>query len=632
MRRSICLCEPSSVKAGTRATWKFIYTSAMDLPKGALLKFDILSQGKLCDWEIPQTNLQTKQNLIWAEIPTFKKPIKAKQIESSSQISSQFEFMLPEKISAGETFTILIGSPDSNSTLANKAQNFVQRKRNFLLYIDPKGRGDYKESETFHLDVKGNLLKNLKIIIPSIVSRNRRFDVMVRFEDDYGNLTNFAPEGTLIELSYENLRENLSWKLFVPETGFLTLPNIYFNEPGIYRIKLKNLKTNEQFLSPPIKCFSESDLSLYWGLFHGESEKADALENIENCLRNFRDEQSLQFYASSSFDSTEETSSENWKNVCHFIAEFNEDQRFTTFCSSQWQGNPKEEGVRQFLFAKDMKVMLRKKDLKSNSLKKIYKTTLPKDMISIPSFTMGSVCPFDFKDYNPDFEKVVEIYNAWGSSECTAKEGNARPIKGKQSSEDPEGSIRAALNKNYRFGFIAGGLDDRGIYSSFYDNKQTQYSSGLTAIFAKDQTRESLWEAINQRACYATTGERIILGFYIAEVFMGGILSTQSKPGLLFNRYISGFVIGSEALKTVEIIRNGKVFHSFAVNNNHLDFTLDDSEPLNEISLTTQDNSSLFSYYYLRVVQKDGHMAWSSPIWIDSQEKNNQKKSKSKKG
>ena len=43
---------------------------------------------------------------------------------------------------------------------------------------------------------------------------------------------------TLVELSYENFRENLTWKLFVPETGFISLPNLYFNEAGIYTIRL----------------------------------------------------------------------------------------------------------------------------------------------------------------------------------------------------------------------------------------------------------------------------------------------------------------------------------------------------------------------------------------------------------
>lgn len=47
----------------------------------------------------------------------------------------------------------------------------VQRKRAFHLFIDPKGKGDYKEQETFHLDVRGHKLKNLRIIAPSVISR-----------------------------------------------------------------------------------------------------------------------------------------------------------------------------------------------------------------------------------------------------------------------------------------------------------------------------------------------------------------------------------------------------------------------------------------------------------------------------
>src|SRR5206468_9855592 len=136
-----------------------------------------------------------------------------------------------------------------------------------------------KEQEIFHLDVRGHKLKTLRIIAPSLITRNRRFDVIVRFEDMFGNLTSNAPEGTLIELSYEHLRENLNWKLFVPETGFIALPSLYFNEPGIYRIQLRNLKSKESFFSPPIKCLPEAGLSLFWGLLHGESDRVKSGEN-----------------------------------------------------------------------------------------------------------------------------------------------------------------------------------------------------------------------------------------------------------------------------------------------------------------------------------------------------------------
>src|SRR5437763_1874436 len=116
------------------------------------------------------------------------------------------------------------------------------------------------------MDIRGNILHTIKILAPSFVTKNKRFDITVRFEDEYGNLTNHAPPETLIDLSYEHLRENLNWKLFVPETGFVILPNLYFNEAGIYRIQLRNLKNQETFISSPIKCFNDNGRNLLWGL------------------------------------------------------------------------------------------------------------------------------------------------------------------------------------------------------------------------------------------------------------------------------------------------------------------------------------------------------------------------------
>ena len=619
MRRSICFTEPSVTLAGKTGTWKFVYTPSNNLPKGTLLKFDLLSKGRPIDWEVPQTSPRTKSNLIWAEIKDGK-TINAKRTED--ELFSQFEFTLPEEIKAGEKFAILMGSPTNDPKKGNRAQKLIQRKRPFHLYVDTKGKGDYKDPETFQLDIRGNVLKQLRIITPSVVMRNKRFDVIVRFEDEYGNLTANAPEETLVDLSYEHIRENLNWKLFVPETGFITLPNLYFNEPGIYRIKLNNLHTKESFFSPPIKCYQDNDLNLFWGLFHGESERFDASENIESCLRYFRDEKALHFFGTSSFDAEEETSNDIWKLINNQITEFNEDDRFSSFLGFQWKGEAKEEGVRQFLYTKDSKPIIRKKDTRTNSLKKIYKTHQTKDMISIPSFTMNKECPYDFSDFNSDFEKVVEIYNSWGSSECTEKEGNLRPIKGKgknSSNEDASGSIQTALMKGCRFGFIAGGADDRGVYEKFYDADQTQYTPGLTAVLSKDHSRSSILSSLSKKACYATTGARIVIGLYIADERMGSELTSADKPGFEFNRHITGYAIGTDNLKEVQIIRNNKVLKSYKPEDDKFEFELDDMEPLSKVAIKTKDETPPFAFYYLRVIQNDGHIAWSSPIWVDSE-------------
>lgn len=613
MRRSICLTEPNIALAGQVKTWKFSYTAAANLPKGTKLKFDFLMQNRPTDWEVPQIDPQMKENSIWLKLPSGK-TLLPEEIYAPNQYAPSFEFNLPLEIKAGEAVDIILNS--------SRAQMTTQRRRPFHLYIDPKGKGDYKDPEIFTIDIRGNVLKKIQIMTPSWVAKNRRFDIIVRFEDAFGNLTSNAPEGTLIELSYEFLRENLNWKLFVPETGFIILPNLYFNETGVYRIQLKSSSSDDIFYSSPIKCFAETDYSLFWGTLHGESEKVDASENIEGFLRLIRDETGFQFVGTSPFENIEETPNEIWKGIVSHVHEYNEESRFSTFLGLQWLGD-ENEGLRQLIYWKDNKPIMRKKDPKYTNLKKIYKIHNPKEVLSIPSFTMAKGLETDFSDYNPDFERVVEIYNAWGCSECTEAEGNLRPIKspsGEGINATEKGSLRNALNQNHRFGFVAGGLDDRGVYADLYAGDQVQYTPGLTAIIAIEQTRETLLQALYNRCCYATTGARIVLSFNIAGSQMGSELSTKNKPGLSFNRYITGFVCGTAPIKEVAIIRNGQELHKFHPNKPTIEFEQDDFQDLSKIALNSPDERSPFAYYYLRVIQADGHMAWSSPIWIDLSE------------
>lgn len=623
MRRSICYCEPGYALAGQTTTWKFVYTPPSPLKKGARLKFDLMSKGRYIDWEIPDSDLKNKnaECVIYAITESAKTPLKAREVDTPDGFFPQYEFTLPADMKPEESFTIVMGLPKGSRKKegGNRCQTTLQRRRSFLLFVDPKGKGNYEDPEIFSLDIRGNVLHNIRIIAPSVVEKNKRFDVIIRFEDEFGNLTSHAPEDTLVELSYENQRENLNWKLFVPETGFITVPNFYFNEAGTYKIQLLNLGTKERFYSSPIKCFQENKRQIFWGLFHGESERVDSTENIETCLRYFRDDLAMNFYSSSPFESNEETPNEIWKLVTQNVADFNEDDRFSCFLGFQWQGEPDKEGVRQILFTKDNKALLRKKDSKYSSLKKLYKSLSPKEAISIPCFTMGKSMGFSFENFNPDFERVVEIYNAWGSSECLQKESNQKPIlcHKKGITESVEGSIQNALLNNKRFGFVAGGLDDRGAYTDFFESDQEQYSPGLTAIFSTDHNREALVDALYSRSCYATTGERMIVDFHLSGMPMGSEISTREKPGLRVNRHLSGFVAGTDQLKSVEIIRNSKVIASLEPNDYSYEFSYDDLEALSSVTATPPNGSAPFAYYYLRVTQNDGHIAWSSPIWVD---------------
>lgn len=620
MRRSICYCEPNYALAGEVRTWQFIYTPSSSLPKGTRLKFDLQTKGREIDWQIPSSNLKKPGGVIYIRLANSK-ILSATEIDNPDSFAPLYEFTLPNAIEAGSPITIVLGTKEGEAPKKGgliRAQTTSQRRRPFLLYIDPSGKGHYDDPEVFSMDIRGGELTNIRILTPSFVAKNKRFDVIVRFEDEFGNLTNYAPENTLIELSHEHLRENLNWKLFVPETGFISLPNLYFNEVGVYTIQLVNSKTKQVFRSSPVRCFPDNNKHLFWGLLHGESDRFDSTENIENCLRHFRDDKAFNFYGTSPFESQEETSNEMWKLISQNIADFDEDERFTTIQGFQWHGENKTEGLRLLIYSKENKPILRQKELKNSSLKKIYKSFSPKELISIPSFTMAKGVEYNFEQFDPDFERVVEIYNAWGSSEMSKKEGNPRPISSSSGFQEAvEGSVQKALQRNCRFGFVAGGLDDRGIFADLYESDQDQYSAGLTAIVAPSHTREALVEALYQRSCYATTGERIIVGLYLAGISMGKETSTADKPGLAVNRHLSGYVAGTHKLRIVEIIRNGKVIKTFEPDTYFLEFSYDDMNPLEKAVIQAKDKKPPFVYYYLRVTQEDGHMAWSSPIWVD---------------
>lgn len=616
MRRSVCYVNPSIVRAGQISTWRFVYSPANFLPEKTKLRFDLDVQGKVTEWEVPSPDLSQERNVIYLETHQGD-VLTAKPIYIKGNPCPQFEFTLPYEVDAGDSLTVVLGAPPQEMRVdeaGNGAQLFTQRRKPFYLYVETSdGAG---ETEVFSMDIRGNTLKKIQIFTPSYVVKNRRFDVTVRFEDEFGNLTNFSPEDTRIELSYEHLRENLNWQLFIPETGLVILPNLYFNEIGIYRIQLKNLLTKEIFVSSPVRCFAEAAPSLIWGLLHGESERVDSEGSIESCLRYFRDDCALQFFSTSSFEVQEGISADIWKLIHQTVSDFNEEDRFIVFSGLQFVGEPKSEGIRHLINLKEGKSSWKHKESRS-SLSKIYKGVSSRDLLSIPCFTASRRFGYDFDQFNPDFERVVEIYNAWGCSERTREQGNPFPITGDVDQENAAGTLLRALQRNIRFGFVAGGFDDRGIYDSFFDGNQKQYSPGLTAVLCEKYTKESFIDALYQRRCYATSGPRIIVSFHITGLPMGSELSAASKPGLIVNRHLSGYVAGTAKLKTVEIIRNGEVLKTFSPSGLDLEYEFDDMEPLSSVVLDDPMDRSPFVFYYLRVTQEDQAVAWSSPIWVD---------------
>ena len=213
------------------------------------------------------------------------------------------------------------------------------------------------------------------------------------------------------------------------------------------------------------------------------------------------------------------------------------------------------------------------------------------------SYVMGT----SWTEVNDNMENVVEIYSSHGSSE--SMKGNFRPLVNNKE----KGSVIWALNNGFRLGFIGGGDDHYshpGCPVRQYKMKNLvpilRYKPGIAAIFSDKLDSKNLIQSLNQRKCYATTGERMWLKIKIDSALMGQIIEVNKSPVIIVT------VCGTNKLESVELLKNGKVVAIRVPTNDRVKFAYEDTD------LKKGNNA----YYYIRATQFDGERGWTSPIWV----------------
>ena len=120
-------------------------------------------------------------------------------------------------------------------------------------------------------------------------------------------------------------------------------------------------------------------------------------------------------------------------------------------------------------------------------------------------------------------------------------------------------------------------------------------------VYTTQPTRDAIFEGFRNRHTYGAT-DNIILDYRMGDHFMGEEFAAASVPPLEIR------VIGTSDVASVEIIKNEEVIFTTAPNRQEVDLTYVD-----------QDATPGSSYYYVRVIQDDRQIAWSSPIWVNYQ-------------
>lgn len=372
------------------------------------------------------------------------------------------------------------------------------------------------------------------------------------------------------------------------------------NAQGVHTFAAPHVKVKSKTL--PLSQSAPMDdvldgYNLYWGELHNHSmysidcSTRSAMDMSPADLMVFaRDRAALDFYAVTDHhdpdyvEAERVLASETWENTMAAVERHHEPGRFVTFAGFE-KATARGEAVVIFKEEQPYDVIA---DCGTAHFPDIWEHFAGQDYLTIPHFhNDGRLEKGTWQaPKTTDLEPVLEIYSDHGSFEREYQTENGpaqckRPYRYDRSAE-------FFLQNGYHYGFVANSDDHKGHVGV----------NGLTAVFAKELTRDSIFEAYRARRVYATTNARIRLIVTANGHPMGSILPNTATKQLHLD------VVAEGPIKKIDVFRNGRHWQRYSPTGLHFqqDLTINDSEPSN---------------WYVRVTQQNHQIAWSSPIWFE---------------
>lgn len=199
-----------------------------------------------------------------------------------------------------------------------------------------------------------------------------------------------------------------------------------------------------------------------------------------------------------------------------------------------------------------------KEGQKDNRLEKLLSsdTYQRKNLICIPHH-IGYKTGFrgiNFDLFNPKVSPLIEIISMHGCAESDEALKNYLHTMGPRCSDN---TYQGGLCKNLFFG-VTGSTDH-------HNAAPGSYGYGRTLVWAKQLSRDSIWQGLNDRQTSAVSGDPIDVALFVNDAFQGSKAKYSDKLN------IEAYVCGYDKLDKVEIVQGDKViFGKYYFENDNL--------------------------------------------------------------
>ncbi len=355
------------------------------------------------------------------------------------------------------------------------------------------------------------------------------------------------------------------------------------------------------------------DERIFWGDLHVHCYTCDGLGSFDTAYAYARNMAGLDFAGLATHDTL--CSDSDWQTMQRAATEHSVEGRFLTFLGYEY--SERRVGGDKTVVLKQLDERIRRcVDDGSRTPAELWDSLRERDAITIPHSCTHRSMGTCWEHHDPDLQRLAEIHSSWGTSEYA---GNPWPVTQDHQHEvivpDPGKSVQEGLATGARVGIMGSSDNHSGQpgYCTLMGSwaRRRAYRGGIVATFAPKLTRNAVWDALRNRRCYGTTGERIVLHLTVNGAFMGEEAVSDGGP-----RGFSILAAGTAPLAEIAIVRNGETIHTVEPGTEDCEFEWEDDAALGPLLRTGLHASTPFVYYYVRVAQVDGHRAWSSPVWF----------------
>lgn len=229
--------------------------------------------------------------------------------------------------------------------------------------------------------------------------------------------------------------------------------------------------------------------------------------------------------------------------------------------------------------------------LATNDTKLLYEYLHRSRGISIPHTSGTDTMGTDWRDNDPEIEPVVEIYQGARNSYEVVGGPRVHDVTKSPPGKAPGGYQEAgmvwnALAKGYRLGMTS---------SSDHGSTHISYSM----VYTPENDRQSIIDSICRRHTYGAT-DNLIVEARANKRFMGEEFNSPERPSLELR------VTGTAPIARIDLVRNNAYIYT--------------TSPLKikaEVNYVDMEPKEGLNYYYFRVLQDDGQVAWASPVWVN---------------